>query len=465
MKKVICWLLLALLLVQLTPAAFAEDFRAGGICTTEEQVIQEIRDQLKAREATFSVKYRTDTKIDDIGSFRTRVLNYAMLHTGKPTEGDYLKNQIGSRSWSSSGPDTSGGGYTCTLTYHISYYTTLAQEQELDAKISAVLAELKLDGKSDFEKFYAIYDYICDHVVYDYANLNDSDYKLKFTAYAALINGTAVCQGYSNLLYRMLLECGIDCRYISGNATNSSGTNGAHAWNIVCLDDFYYNVDATWDTAYKQAGRAYKYFLRCNANFTDHVRNADFDYPDFHDAYPMGPTDYPRFSDVPAGAYYREAVDWAVGEGITSGTSKTTFGPNEPCSRAQVVTFLWRCNGSITMSGYNPFTDVKTTDYYYSPVLWAMAHNITQGTSKTTFSPNAPCTRAQVVTFLWRAVGNPAATGNNPFKDVKQTDYYYEPVLWAVANGVTQGTSATTFGPAQTCTRAQVVTFLHRVLG
>ena len=171
------------------------------------------------------------------------------------------------------------------------------------------------------------------------------------------------------------------------------------------------------------------------------------------------------FNDVPAGEYYSAPVDWAVEQGITKGTSKNTFSPNENCSRAQIVTFLWRASGSQEpKSDRNPFTDVKPGDYFYEAVLWAVEQGITQGTSKTAFSPDMACTRAQAVTFLWRSQGEPHAGGSPGFRDVPANVYYTQPVAWAVANEVTQGTGANTFSPNNPCTRAQIVTFLYRAL-
>ena len=170
------------------------------------------------------------------------------------------------------------------------------------------------------------------------------------------------------------------------------------------------------------------------------------------------------FSDVKNGQYYTEPVLWAVANGITTGTTATTFGPDEGCTRAQVVTFLWRAAGKPEpTSSVNPFADVKSGQYYYNAVLWAVEKGITNGTAATTFSPDDTCTRAQIVTFLWRFAGKPTPTSqNNPFHDVRTTEYYGTAVLWAVENGITNGTSATTFDPEATCTRAQVVTFLYR---
>ena len=171
------------------------------------------------------------------------------------------------------------------------------------------------------------------------------------------------------------------------------------------------------------------------------------------------------FSDMPAkGNWAHDPIDWAVSNEITNGTSASTFSPEEGCTRAQVVTFLWRAAGKPDpASSTNPFTDVKPGAYYYNAVLWAVEKGITNGTSDKTFSPDETCTRAQIVTFLWRYEEQPAPAGtNNPFADVKPSAYFGSAVLWAVEKGITNGTSATTFDPEDTCTRAQVVTFLYR---
>ena len=171
------------------------------------------------------------------------------------------------------------------------------------------------------------------------------------------------------------------------------------------------------------------------------------------------------FLDVPAGAYYEDAVVWAVGRGITSGTNATTFDPNGTCTRAQAVTFLWRAAGSPTpKTKLMPFPDVPVGSYYWNAVLWAIEQGITEGTSYLTFSPNDSCTRAQIVTFLWRAKGNPAVSGNAPFTDVAPDAYYAAAVTWAEKNGITGGIGNGLFGSNNTCTRAQIVTFLYRAM-
>ena len=169
------------------------------------------------------------------------------------------------------------------------------------------------------------------------------------------------------------------------------------------------------------------------------------------------------FVDVATGSYYENAVDWAVENGITKGTDDTHFSPGGICTRAQAVTFLWRAAGSPEpQTRTMPFTDVPAGSYYYDAVLWAVENGITKGTGDTTFSPNMTCSRAQIVTFLWRSEKSPASGTVNPFADVKPTAYYADAVLWAVKQNITKGTTSTTFSPDADCTRAQIVTFLWR---
>ena len=169
------------------------------------------------------------------------------------------------------------------------------------------------------------------------------------------------------------------------------------------------------------------------------------------------------FVDVATSSYYEDAVDWAVGNGITQGTDDTHFSPDGICTRAQAVTFLWRAAGSPKPETRTmPFTDVPAGSYYYDAVLWAVENDITKGTSDTTFSPNMTCTRAQIVAFLWRSEKSPAAGTANPFADVKSAAYYADAVLWAAKKDITRGTTNTTFSPDADCTRSQIVTFLWR---
>ena len=172
------------------------------------------------------------------------------------------------------------------------------------------------------------------------------------------------------------------------------------------------------------------------------------------------------FADVKPGAYYEDAVNWAVGQKITAGKSATAFAPNDACTRAQAVTFLWRAAGSPEPTATSTvFTDVAKDSYYYKAVLWAVENGITNGATETTFAPNATCSRSQIVTFLYRSQKSPEAPAENPFTDVKAGAFYENAVLWAVKENITTGASATTFDPAGSCTRGQIVTFLFRCMG
>ena len=169
------------------------------------------------------------------------------------------------------------------------------------------------------------------------------------------------------------------------------------------------------------------------------------------------------FTDVANGDWFAKPVLWAVDNNVTGGIGNGMFGPNNPCTRAQVVTFLWAANGKPEpTSSNNPFSDVPGDAWYLKPVLWAVERGITGGTSPTTFSPDQECTRAQIVTFLYAAAGKPNASGTNLFLDVSNGDWYFNPILWAYQNNITGGTSPTTFGPLDVCTRSQVVTFLYK---
>ena len=181
---------------------------------------------------------------------------------------------------------------------------------------------------------------------------------------------------------------------------------------------------------------------------------------------PQGRVSYTEpFTDVTAGVYH-DAIMWAYKSKITTGVTETTFAPKDSCTRAQIVTFLYRAAGSpeVAESVTNPFTDVSKDSVYYNAIMWAVEKKITTGVTETTFEPNSPCTRAQIVTFLYRAAGSPelAKDAANPFSDVSDSSVYYNAILWAVEKKITTGVTETTFVPNDTCTRAQAVTFLYR---
>lgn len=245
-----------------------------------EEAAADLREGMLAREAEITVELLITT--EDYEAAWYDVWDLALSHTGQSKEGDYLYWQW---RFCSGGIGTSWTeeGTLLQLTYILGYDTDLTQEQELDAAVDALLAELDLDGCSDYEKVCAIYDYMCDNITYDYANLEDTEYYLKHTAYAALMHKTAVCEGYALLFYRLALAVGVDNRII---------VSENHAWNIVKLGDLYYNLDATWDASWRQAGLEYNFFLRGSENFQDHVATEEYLTAAFMAEYPISVTDY-----------------------------------------------------------------------------------------------------------------------------------------------------------------------------
>ena len=201
-----------------------------------------------------------------------------------------------------------------------------------------------------------------------------------------------------------------------------------------------------------------------HGNVLKEVENNYSTYTCTYEAIPQGGSKS-SFADVNAKEYYNAPVIWATENKITKGTGTTTFSPGKGCSRAELVTFLWRAAGEPEPeNAKNPFTDVAAGSYYEKAVLWAVEKGITKGVDVGKFAPDQTCTRAQIVTFIYRAAGKPEVTGTNPFIDVEKNDYY-DAILWAVENGITNGVDVDKFAPNQTCTRAQGVTFLYRGIG
>ncbi|MBQ4643377.1 MAG: leucine-rich repeat protein [Oscillospiraceae bacterium] len=254
---------------------------------TYEGAGDQARDYLESRTAEFTVHYKTtnyDGSDERVMEIAGGILNEAMAHTGEPTEGDYINWH-----WEGYGVliggSYSGGVFYLDITFYFTYYTTAEQEAAVGAKINEIFEELDIESKNDYFKIKAIYDYICANVTYDWDNLNNDDYKLQYTAYAALINGTSVCQGYANLFYRMALLAGVDARLVAG-----IGAGGPHGWNIVQMGDYYYNLDSTWDAGVNP--EYYECFLKCPETFVDHYRYVEYETAEFHAAYPMGTSDY-----------------------------------------------------------------------------------------------------------------------------------------------------------------------------
>lgn len=261
-------------------------FFASQTIMTEQEAKEYILEQIKARNTTFTVVHRTQRYYD---GYSIDLALEAMKHTGVPNEGDYLMMQFKNISCQGNYSYV-GGGFNLSVTYTITYFTTAQQEALVDEAINELLSYFDFSSSSDYDKIYTIYRWICDNVEYDYFGQG----LLKHSAYSAIIDGKAVCQGYAVLFYRLMLELGIDCRVISGVSGDER-----HAWNIVNLGGVYYNVDATWD-----AGSAYyDFFLKTDADFSDHTRDEMFTTAEFYSRYPMATSNYVK-------------PDWVIVNGV-----------------------------------------------------------------------------------------------------------------------------------------------------
>ena len=270
-----------------------------------------LAEKMAARETTVTVPIKIPVPDPDYEESQLRemfdqlfneVLDGAFEHTGVGYMGDYLQWHYGGAG-ASGGISGDGEYYFFTINYSISYYTTAEQEAELDERAAELLSSLDIRDASDYEKVKAIYDYMCENIVYDNANLNNNNYKLKYTAYAALINGTAVCQGYANLFYRLALDSGVDARLIAG-----LGNGGAHGWNIVQIGDLYYDIDSTWGAGF-YPDHTDVWFLKSESDFNNaynntHVRYNEYATDEFNAAYPMSQTSYVDGTSDPGNNVY-----------------------------------------------------------------------------------------------------------------------------------------------------------------
>lgn len=253
--------------------------------TSEAAAALELRSAMERRESPITIGIRSTAFTQEyIDYIYPTLKNQAVIHTGVDSQGDYLAREYDGYTGSCSAI-CSGGYYYCLLTYNMKYKTTAQQEADLSEALEQFISANIESDMTDYEMFRVCYDWICQNVTYDHVHLGDDSYRLQYTAYAAMFDGTCVCAGYSELLYRMLLQCNIDNRIITGYVST-----GYHAWNIVKLGNYYYNCDSTWDEGVNW--QSYDYCLVSPSNFTDHVRDAEFDTAQFHGLYPMDTEDY-----------------------------------------------------------------------------------------------------------------------------------------------------------------------------
>ncbi len=244
-----------------------------------------LREQMIDRENTITIEYQSE-QLPDEDTFKS-YFELACAHTGQADAGDYLRRNIAAWRFEASCTGNEETHYDVSADYTVDFYTTAEQEQQIEEKIRETGWDLGLEELGEYDRLRAIYRYITANIEYDFTNLYNDDHTLKYTAYAALFDGKAVCQGFSSLFYRMTNAYGLDARIISGTAGEDAQP---HAWNIVRIGNNYYHVDCTWD-----AGRTpdeWNYFLKCEDNFTDHHRDAEYASDNFYEKYPMAEEDY-----------------------------------------------------------------------------------------------------------------------------------------------------------------------------
>lgn len=252
-----------------------------------DSVIQSMREAFRERCPEISVEYTSHgDSMDDIPAVMSELVKFAMSETDDPCEGDYMYHQYGGYSLEYSRTD-GADSHSYTVKLIPEYYTDAGQEEQVTGSVRSILAELQTGGMTEAERVRAIYDYVYENVKYDKVHAKNPHYHLKTTAYAALFNGCAVCQGFSVLMYRLLREAGINARVITGTAVNDKGSE-YHAWNIAEIGGKYYNIDITWDV---QRG-THDYFLKSDSSFSaDHIRDSEYQTEDFYEKYPMSDKD------------------------------------------------------------------------------------------------------------------------------------------------------------------------------
>ena len=318
-----------------------------------EDAIVMLREQMVQRETEILLAVKTESYQEE--TFYYDLLMRAMEHTGNSVEGDYIRFHTSQITVEPYCEVIDGMNYV-TLKYSISYFSSAEQEATMDTVLEEVMENLNLAGGTDYEKIKSIYDYIADNIVYDYDNKDCDSYTLKQSAYAALINKRCVCQGYANLFYRMALAAGVDCRIVDGISHGES-----HAWNIVCIDGNYYNVDCTWDAELSQMGSQYQYFLKSNNGFGDHTRNDVYMTADFVEKYPIARIDYGKDNYWTSYASY----EFAAGKG-------TEEFPYQISTAQDLALMAYRINNddSEAMYAYYQLTnDIDLGGHEWIPIL------------------------------------------------------------------------------------------------
>ena len=368
-----------------------------------------LRKGMENREARITIRCPADA-ITPTDGILDEIAGKALEETGVPTQGDYIRWTYAG--WNGSySLESDDEGLHYVFVYDCKYYTTAAQEAELSEKIDSVLQSLDInDESSDYDIICAVYDYICANVSYDYDNLNDSEYLLKYTAYAAMINKTAVCQGYSALMYRMLQQKNIDCRLIPGSD---------HAWNIVAIDGVYYNADSTWDAG--RDPKNYAYFLCGDSDFAEHTRYSEYSTEEFYRLYPMAETKYVVCPSHSYGAWVTTKAPTCTESGIETRTcAKCGVSENRAIPAAGHHYDAVAIAPTCTERGYTTHT-CACGDSYTDSYTDAVGHNYKAGICTICGALDPECRPASPQIMITTESGRPKIS----WKAVNGADKYW----------------------------------------
>lgn len=433
----------------------------------------------------------------DVTSGEPFSLRLTLSHSGALPLSIYTRQQGESSYWSYCWDriylEQTSGGYrikpSLVLTQNLAFARAYVNpdkfrdSSKVPETVKALSNQIAGGERDDYTKLFLLHKWVAENIYYDYDAYRGGTSTFYDSA-AILANKRSVCEGYANLLRDLILAQGIPAMKASTFSLGASTSGGSFATNAAdagtaksnhahveaWVDGRWVVMDPTWDSNNKYENGSYntdapngfyyfditpealafdhKYITRANGQLR--MQNGTLTGADT-------PPSGQGFVDVPADAYYAAPVAWAVARDITTGTSAATFSPASTCTTAQILTFLWRANGSPAPTGTaGGFSDIQESDYFYAAALWAKEKGLVTGTA---FQGDTPCTRYAAVTYLWTLAGQPTPAGDNPFTDLSGK---IRPVVWAVEAGITTGTSATTFSPNATCTRGQIVTFLYR---
>lgn len=459
----------------MAPAASAAN-RASYMALDE--AINQVRDNMLQRTQDFTIYVNCPYDLSVKGASHDILVVPAVSEERATTifAGDYLKRAYDG--WS--GTIYCDGNNCYRVEFHMKYKTTYEQEQAFAKCLNDVVNSLNLWEKSDYLKYFGIYEYICNHVEYDY-DTYEADYSsadcTAYTAYSALMKGRAVCSGYSHLFYAMCKTMGLPVRIVSGQADGLNGW-GDHAWNLVQLNGVWYQLDCTWDAGDRPED--WRYFIKGEYTFPKHVLDPSFTNQSFTSNYPLSvesyyPTDAEwlpvcRFRDVSQMDYYYSAVWNLSRSGVLNGTGTYTFQPDVGMNRAMFVTCLYRLVGSPQLpNAVVIMPDVATDSYYSNAAAWAASYGIVSGYQDGLFHGENALTQEQVAAMLFRyASENGYYVGyDRDYQPVslvldKTSDYAKYPMLWAMANGIIPEWLAE---PGRGVSRGEVAYYLQNFVG